>query len=87
MAEDTRALTSPTLLPERCTGCGLCVAACPCGGVQLGEANRPVFSCERSCTREANCVACRAGFHPCQVVCDAGAIRFPFTIGCQREKG
>lgn len=87
MVETPKACVSPLLLAERCTGCGLCVEACPCGAVHLDEAGLPVFDCAACCTGAAHCVARRGGFCPCQAVCDAGAIELAFTIRREPEKG
>jgi ferredoxin len=80
MAEPCGRWPAPLLLDERCTGCGLCASACPCGAITLDAAGKPQFACASRCTRDASCVACRGGFHPCQEVCEPQAIQLGFSI-------
>jgi ferredoxin len=85
--EGPGACAQPILVADRCTGCGLCVEACPCGAVHLGADRRPVFACAASCTGAAQCVAHQVDLAPCQEVCDAGAIEWAFAIRREPEKG
>ncbi len=50
---------------ETCTGCGLCVRACPFGAIQIDPASRKAYKCEL-CEREPACVS----------ICPAEAITF-----------
>jgi ferredoxin len=59
----------PELIEERCTLCGLCVAACPNHGINLDE-NGPVFEGRERCD------ACGT----CEDVCPEGAIVTQFEI-------
>ncbi len=79
MVEIARVWGRPMLQVELCTGCGLCTEACPCGAARL-DGDRPIFACERCCTGQANCAACRGGFYPCQLVCESDAIQISFAI-------
>ena len=61
----------------RCTLCGLCVEACRCHAVELGEQG-PVFTCPDVClpTRTDSChCGCL-----CEEVCPTGAITCDFEI-------
>ena len=64
---------------SRCTGCGLCARACPCGAITLIE-GLPVFHCGEMCTHSVRCVAVACGFAPCAETCPAEAIRLVFEI-------
>jgi NAD-dependent dihydropyrimidine dehydrogenase PreA subunit len=59
----------PTLYPDRCTACGLCLSACPEGVLAL-EAGRPVFA------RPLACTYCGA----CEMVCPAEAVELYYEI-------
>lgn len=53
----------PEILPEKCSGCGLCRKNCPTGAVQLKDGH-PVIDTGR-------CIFCR----DCEQSCSAGALR------------
>jgi formate hydrogenlyase subunit 6/NADH:ubiquinone oxidoreductase subunit I len=58
-----------------CNLCGLCVDACPCRAVKLGERG-PIFDCPEVCTAiEGPDVCCL-----CEEVCPTGAITCVFEI-------
>jgi len=60
-----------------CTLCGLCVEACRCNAVELGEQG-PLFICPDIClpTRVGNCdCSCL-----CEEICPTGAIACDFEI-------
>ena len=68
-----------------CTLCGLCVEACPCHAVELGEAG-PIFSCpevcplaDRQADRLGNCCLC-------EEVCPTGAITCTFEIVVEADQ-
>jgi len=69
--------TIPRLNESLCTLCGLCVEACHCGAIQMGEEG-PVFSCpaQSSCPRQemGDCECL------CEDVCPTGAISCAFEI-------
>ncbi len=67
-----------TVEEARCTLCGLCVEACACHSVALGE-HAPVFHCPESCdpAAAATCPSCGC---LCEEVCPTGAIRCSFEI-------
>ena len=71
---------------RRCTLCGLCVEACRCHAVTLGEQG-PVFACPDAClpaqTDTCNCICL------CEEVCPTGAITCALDIvmGCSRRPG
>ena len=60
---------------DLCTLCGLCVEACGCNAVTLGERG-PVFSCADACVAWAKgCSSCC-----CEDICPPGAISIGFHI-------
>jgi NAD-dependent dihydropyrimidine dehydrogenase PreA subunit len=59
----------PIIDPERCTGCGHCVALCPPRAVEL-RAGKAVI------TRPAACTFCEI----CETYCPEEAIGRPFLI-------
>ncbi|RLC91495.1 MAG: hypothetical protein DRI79_02660 [Chloroflexi bacterium] len=67
----------PQVDETRCTLCGLCVEACPCHAVKLGEQG-PVFACPEAC-RRARAEACDCCCL-CEEVCPTGAITCAFEI-------
>ena len=69
----------PTVEEALCTGCGLCLAACPCGAVVL-EDGLPVFHCGDRCDQHANCTALAHCNWPCEDACPTGAIACSFEI-------
>jgi len=85
--------TLPQVDETRCTLCGLCVEACLCHAVKLGERG-PVFTCQEACRR--SCVVrlgspqvVRLGSPQadtcncwclCEEVCPTGAITCAFEI-------
>lgn len=73
--DKTRAL--PQIDETLCTLCGLCVEACPCHAVELGERG-PVFTCPDVCLR-ARAGVCNCSCL-CEEVCPTGAITCAFEI-------
>jgi formate hydrogenlyase subunit 6/NADH:ubiquinone oxidoreductase subunit I len=69
-----------------CTLCGLCVEACPCHAVKLGEQGL-VFTCPESCpchctgTEAPDCICL------CEEVCPTGAITCAFEIVLETDQG
>ncbi len=60
---------SPTVVPERCIGCGLCVTSC---GRKVYQ-----FDYERNVAVVANPLNCMVGCSTCATVCPHEAIEFP----------
>lgn len=59
----------PTILAERCTGCGDCVATCPTGALELVDGKARLV-------RLADCAYCG----DCEMLCPQGAIALSFEI-------
>ena len=68
--------TLPQIDETRCTLCGLCVEACPCHAVKLGERG-PVFTCPE--TIDCCCL--------CEEVCPTSAITCAFEIVLGADQG
>ncbi|MBC7233670.1 MAG: 4Fe-4S binding protein [Chloroflexi bacterium] len=67
----------PQVNEALCTRCGLCVEACACPAVAMGERG-PIFHCE-----EVSCPLCLEGVDCgclCEEVCPTGAIQCAFEI-------
>jgi formate hydrogenlyase subunit 6/NADH:ubiquinone oxidoreductase subunit I len=64
-----------------CTLCGLCVEACPCGAVTLGETG-PMFTCPKDICEDSVCAEGAEGccFYLCEEVCPTRAITCAFEI-------
>jgi len=75
---------TPLLHRERCTKCGLCMLACPCRAITMGEEG-PVFHCAESCTHSPTCVVVRYGLCPCEEACPVQAIECSFAITSSKE--
>ena len=65
--------TTPHVDAARCKGCGLCALACPCQAIEMVD-DLPVFHCQETCHRSAQCVAIVHGLEPCELACPAQAI-------------
>jgi formate hydrogenlyase subunit 6/NADH:ubiquinone oxidoreductase subunit I len=67
----------PVVDQALCTLCGLCVEACPCHAVKLGEQG-PVFACPEVCpstgSEASNCCCL------CEEICPTDAISCAFEI-------
>ena len=75
----------PQVDETRCNLCGLCVEACPCHAVELGEQG-PIFSCPEVCLclrtgGEAFDCCCL-----CEEVCPTGAITCAFGIVLEADQ-
>lgn len=67
----------PQVNEELCIRCGLCVEACACPAVELGERG-PVFHCgEVSCPVDLEGMECDCR---CEEVCPTGAIQCAYEI-------
>jgi Fe-S-cluster-containing hydrogenase component 2 len=65
-----------------CTQCGLCVEACPCGGVAMGDTG-PVFACPDVCSL-AEDETCDE-WCLCEELCPNAAIVCAFEIVLEAE--
>ena len=74
----------PQVDETRCTLCGLCVEACPCHAVELGERG-PIFRCPESCPNGEPSSSCCARFCICEEVCPTHAVECPFEIVVETE--
>ena len=77
----------PQLDEHLCTLCGLCVEACPCHAIELGEKG-PVFNCPQGCVDGSACTG-DAGccLYLCEDVCPTGAISCGFEIVMETDEG
>lgn len=67
----------PQVNIELCTRCGLCVEACACPAVEMGEQG-PVFHCaEVTCPIGLEDMECEC---ICEEVCPTGAIQCTYEI-------
>jgi Fe-S-cluster-containing dehydrogenase component len=79
-AESDRALPGiPLLDAARCTGCGLCVAACPCSAIRIHE-GLPIFSCATACHGGEECPSLTYCLFACEEACPEGAIACEFLL-------
>ena len=75
----------PQVDETRCTLCGLCVEACPCQAVKLGEQG-PVFTCPESCPHRSTCDEAPDCSCLCEEVCPTGAITCAFEIVLEADQ-
>jgi electron transport complex protein RnfB len=59
----------PVIVPERCIGCGDCVAICPTNALEVREGVAVL-------ARVEGCIYCAS----CETFCPQGAIALPFEI-------
>jgi formate hydrogenlyase subunit 6/NADH:ubiquinone oxidoreductase subunit I len=75
----------PQVDETRCTLCGLCVEACPCHAVKLGDQG-PIFSCPEVCfcphTGDEAVDCCCL----CEEVCPTGAVTCAFGIVLEADQ-
>ena len=69
----------PQVDENLCTLCGLCVEACPCHAVELGERG-PIFTHPETCCCSLACVEHLDCWCQCEEVCPTGAISCGFEI-------
>jgi NADH-quinone oxidoreductase subunit F len=60
LANKCKALLKPTILPDKCRGCGLCVKGCPTGAI-TGERKKPHL------INEALCIKCGVCLTTCKL--------------------
>jgi formate hydrogenlyase subunit 6/NADH:ubiquinone oxidoreductase subunit I len=75
----------PQVDETRCTLCGLCVEACPCQAIELGEKG-PVFACPESCPHTVPCDEALGCSCLCEEVCPTGAITCAFEIVLEADQ-
>jgi formate hydrogenlyase subunit 6/NADH:ubiquinone oxidoreductase subunit I len=75
----------PQVDETRCTLCGLCVEACPCHAVELGEQG-PIFACPEACPHASTCAGALGCSCLCEEVCPAGAITCAFEIVLEADQ-
>jgi formate hydrogenlyase subunit 6/NADH:ubiquinone oxidoreductase subunit I len=75
----------PQVNESLCTLCGLCVEACPCHAVKLGERG-PIFSCPEICPNIPICLQSLGSCCLCEEVCPTGAITYSFEIVLQTDE-
>ena len=67
----------PEVNQDKCTLCGLCVEACQCHAIEMGEQGpvfRPIETCSAQCNEGSPCVCF------CEEVCPTGAISCCYEI-------
>ena len=78
-------LVLPQVDESRCTLCGLCVEACACHAIELGERG-PIFTRpdvslqQQTCAENSDCCCL------CEEVCPTGAITVAFDIVMDTER-
>lgn len=70
----------PTIEPEKCNGCGLCVSVCTCKALVLVD-NVVTFIEKKQCHQ------CTRWCVKCEEVCPTGAISCPFEIVIEEDRG
>jgi len=76
----------PQIDETRCTLCGLCVEACPCHAIELGEQGL-VFACPETCPSPPTCAETLDFCGLCEEVCPTGAIACAFEIVLEADQG
>jgi formate hydrogenlyase subunit 6/NADH:ubiquinone oxidoreductase subunit I len=76
----------PQVDEARCTLCGLCVEACPCHAIKLGEQGL-VFTCPGACPRSSTSAKALDCSCLCEEVCPTGAISCAFEIILEADQG
>ncbi|HIP95608.1 MAG TPA: 4Fe-4S ferredoxin [Anaerolineae bacterium] len=80
-----KAWALPQVDETRCTLCGLCVEACPCHAVKLGERG-PIFSCPEVCPSPSTCPPNMGGCCVCEEICPTAAITYAFEIVLEADQ-
>jgi formate hydrogenlyase subunit 6/NADH:ubiquinone oxidoreductase subunit I len=75
----------PQVDETRCTLCGLCVEACPCHAIELGEQGL-VFACPETCPSPPTCAETLDFCGLCEEVCPTGAITCAFEIVLEADQ-
>jgi formate hydrogenlyase subunit 6/NADH:ubiquinone oxidoreductase subunit I len=75
----------PRVDETRCTRCGLCVEACPCHAIELGEQGL-VFTCPESCPCHCTGTEAPGCSCLCEEVCPTGALSCAFEIVLETDK-